>query len=140
MSCRLLFGMLGMLASYVAAHSPGYVSLDMQRGSFPSQSPGFIRRREEEPQIWEADVRNDYVGYYAEIGVGTPPQWVTVHVDTGSGDTWIPALDACEGHKKAEKCFKNASECRPPLICLDPLPIAQLLTIRPQSTRHSRRP
>lgn len=33
-------------------------------------------------------------GYYAEFGVGTPPQLISFLLDTGSSDTWVNSVDA----------------------------------------------
>lgn len=33
-------------------------------------------------------------GYYAEVEVGTPGQKMTMHLDTGSSDTWVVSADA----------------------------------------------
>ena len=35
--------------------------------------------------------RNLDLLYYGEVRVGTPPQSLTVQVDTGSADLWVPA-------------------------------------------------
>lgn len=32
-------------------------------------------------------------GYYADFGIGTPPQVLTFHLDTGSSDTWVNLKD-----------------------------------------------
>ena len=36
-------------------------------------------------------------GYFATCSIGTPPQNLTLHLDTGSGDIWVPnsAADVC---------------------------------------------
>lgn len=33
-------------------------------------------------------------GYYVDVTVGTPPQNMTLQIDTGSSDTWLPASNS----------------------------------------------
>ncbi|OAQ29936.1 acid protease, partial [Linnemannia elongata AG-77] len=40
--------------------------------------------------------------YYAEIGIGSPPQFFKMYIDTSSGDVWLPgqSCEVCATHKK----------------------------------------
>lgn len=46
-------------------------------------------------------------GYYAEVGLGTPRQNVTLVVDTGSSDVWVldKAADLCTSPEKQQENF-----------------------------------
>jgi len=40
--------------------------------------------------------------YYANVSVGTPPQQVSVQIDTGSSDVWVPSTQAALCHDASE--------------------------------------
>jgi hypothetical protein len=44
-------------------------------------------------------------GYFASCSVGTPPQKVTLQLDTGSSDIWVPATSS-------QVCQPNGNGCQ----------------------------
>ena len=72
----------------------GVVQLDVARRGTPE---GLSRRSES----FTTNVMNNISdqAYMATVKVGTPPQTVTLQLDTGSSDTWVPATNAsvCNG-------------------------------------------
>jgi hypothetical protein len=54
------------------------------------------KRQETVTNLPEAQLPNNefFLGYYANFTVGTPPQSVVLHVDTGSSDVWVLAAGA----------------------------------------------
>lgn len=57
-------------------------------------------------------------GYFAELGVGTPPQKLSFLVDTGSSDTWVNSVDAdlCRSPQAQQRLdVWCGPQCEPPL-------------------------
>ncbi|KAI0451947.1 hypothetical protein F5B21DRAFT_485177 [Xylaria acuta] len=53
-------------------------------------------------------------GYFATCAVGTPPQSVTLQLDTGSSDIWVPASSASiceESSSQGGGCTFGSCEC-----------------------------
>jgi len=53
-------------------------------------------------------------GYFASCTVGTPPQKLTLQLDTGSSDIWVPSVDssACtDANSQQGGCTFGACEC-----------------------------
>ena len=79
---------IGVLAFMEAAWA-GVVQLDIARRG----APELLSRRSES---FATDLMNNISAqvYVATVEVGTPPQTVTLQLDTGSSDTWIPAINS----------------------------------------------
>ena len=77
---------IGVLALAGVAWA-GIVQLDLVRRGAPEllsrSSNSFI-----------SDLTNNISTYVATVKVGTPPQTLTMQLDTGSSDTWVPAPNA----------------------------------------------
>lgn len=67
----------------------GVVQLDIARRS----TPELLSRRS---GSFTSDLMNNVTAgvYVTTVEVGSPPQKVTLQVDTGSSDTWVPANNA----------------------------------------------
>jgi hypothetical protein len=53
-----------------------------------------IRRRQSGKGIVPVPLENALYLYYANATVGSPPQAVSLQIDTGSSDTWVPFVGA----------------------------------------------
>ena len=62
-----------------------------------------LQRRVIQPEVYrrsneaiETTIKNERArgGYYATIGVGNPSQPLTLQIDTGSSDVWVPSSNA----------------------------------------------
>jgi hypothetical protein len=88
-----------MLALVSGVHGQGTLRLDIQHRRDvqrlqPRTGPSF-----------NTPLTNNLTGggiYVTTVTIGTPPQTLTLQVDTGSSDTWVPASNAtiCR-----DKCF-----------------------------------
>ena len=70
----------------------GVVSWGTQRRDLTQRS-GRIRRRDD---FFETEVANEQArgGYFVDCEVGTPGQKLSLQLDTGSSDVWVPATSA----------------------------------------------
>ncbi|KAI1271274.1 aspartic peptidase domain-containing protein [Xylaria sp. FL0933] len=91
-----------LLASVASAQ---VVQWDIQRRATPNAPPRLSRRADGSVQevITNERMRG---GYFASCTVGTPPQDVTLQLDTGSSDIWVPANTAsvCEDTSQGGGC------------------------------------
>lgn len=81
----------GLLLAAAPLASAGTVSVPFTREA--RRTPSSLRRRDGTLDLVAINNITDG-GYYAEFGVGTPPQTISFHLDTGSSDTWVNSNEA----------------------------------------------
>ncbi|KAK4453402.1 aspartic-type endopeptidase [Podospora aff. communis PSN243] len=96
---------LAVLSSAAAAAAQNVVEFNLHRG-IPGLHLGTL------PQLGRRDTYTQLLinnitggGYYCEVTVGTPPQPITMILDTGSSDAWVlsPKADLCTSRALQEK-------------------------------------
>jgi hypothetical protein len=90
-SIAAVVGPLLIGAAQVQA-TDGVVNWAIQRRETPNQS-GRLRRR---ASTIQDTISNDETlgGYFVDCKIGTPSQSLTLQLDTGSSDIWVPASSA----------------------------------------------
>lgn len=79
--------------------SAGHVSMAVSRERFNFNLPASITRRQSNNAtdgsiLLQAMNNMTGGGYYAEFGIGTPPQTIGFLLDTGSSDTWMNSAES----------------------------------------------
>lgn len=88
---------------------------------------GIAKREPQEPNLGrrqaqsiEEIITNDKTngGYFATCKVGTPGQDVTLQLDTGSSDIWVPSSDSsvCVESRASKGCSLGSCKCLVPRI------------------------
>lgn len=99
-----------VLAAAVNAATPeGVVQLDVGRRQ---PHPRVLRRAGDNTDLTTINNNLSQGGYFATCKIGTPPQTLTLQLDTGSSDIWAPASDAsvCQSSRSSDGC--SLGSCR----------------------------
>jgi len=85
-------GALIVGGAHASASGNGVVQWDIQR----SQRPQEFRRLRNRASTFEETITNEQArgGYFATCRLGTPAQNLTLQLDTGSSDIWVPDSNA----------------------------------------------
>lgn len=81
-----------LIGAVRATSSNGVVQWDIQK----TQRPHDLRRLGKRASTFEEIISNQEArgGYFATCSIGTPGQNVTLQLDTGSSDIWVPDSSA----------------------------------------------
>ncbi|KAL8826856.1 MAG: hypothetical protein Q9170_007239 [Blastenia crenularia] len=109
MSTSLSFLLSCLTASHllpsVFGSSPEGLSLNFHVRR--DQAPTSTHRKRD--LVYTTNLSNHLVGYYANVTVGDPPQKLTLHIDTGSSDTWFPSVNSTFCTTDPEACKTTGS-------------------------------
>jgi Eukaryotic aspartyl protease len=92
-----------VLTALVATFSTGFILVDIQREEAPVDLVQHDRRHLDERQIAQI-LDNLRSLYFANITLGTPPQKLRMHVDTGSSDLWCNSPESTLCSTRFNKC------------------------------------
>ncbi|KAI8393238.1 Peptidase family A1 domain profile [Nakaseomyces glabratus] len=80
--------MKAIVVTSLLAFAQAYLKLDFEKS--PKASSDLVKRDDEYVNV---PLKNDGDLYLVQLAVGTPPQNITVQLDTGSSDLWFPSAD-----------------------------------------------
>ncbi|KAK9452853.1 acid protease [Dipodascopsis uninucleata] len=83
----------------------GVVQFDIFKDVRPNEVSRHLRKRSEDKDYYFQQTLDnaDYL-YYVNVSIGTPPQPVRLHIDTGSSDMWIQSM-------YNELCYEGVDPC-----------------------------
>lgn len=101
MRIAVLAGATTLVALTSAIHlqrrdDPAVVQASIQRkaSSIPPQTRDRLRKEKRQSGTLSVDLANEVTLYFANVSLGTPPQQLDLHIDTGSSDLWVNSPDS----------------------------------------------
>lgn len=94
------------------AASPSYTVEGVVRLDFEKQTltdgDSVSRLHKRDRGTYEEEITNGQIGYFTTVRVGTPPQELSLHLDTGSADIWLPSVHSPVCQPGSEKeCLRG---------------------------------